>query len=102
MRAHRLALAAASAAEIGAATIVVARGDALAVALRYEVGDAAPVVVGRGEAEHAAHVVRSAQAASVPVVDDGALAARLSEIDVGAEIDEALYDDVADVLRDRA
>jgi type III secretion system FlhB-like substrate exporter len=74
-----------------------------AVALRYaEEDDEAPVVVSAGEGALGERIEREALASGVPVVRDRPLVEALSELQVGDEIPEALYDAVAAVLREVA
>lgn len=72
-----------------------------AVALRYdEAIDLAPVVVAGGDGALALMIERAAADYGIPVVRDVPLAAALSELQVGEEIPEALYEAVAIVLRE--
>jgi type III secretion system FlhB-like substrate exporter len=74
-----------------------------AVALRYaEDDDQAPVVVSAGDGSLAERIERAARDYGVPVVRDVPLADALSELRVGDEIPEALYDAVAAVLNELA
>jgi type III secretion protein U len=74
----------------------------LACALRYDEkeGDQAPVVVASGEGDLAARIVQAAHDYGVPVVRDVPLARALVELDVGDVIPEALYEAVAEILRE--
>ncbi len=69
-----------------------------AVALSYEKGNAAPVVVASGEGYLAEKIVKTAEEASVPVYKDVKLAKSLSNIDIGEEIPPELYAAVAEIL----
>lgn len=72
-----------------------------AVALRYdEAVDPAPVIVAGGDGALAAAIERAAHDYGIPVVHDVPLATALSELSVGDEIPEALYEAVAVVLRE--
>lgn len=74
-----------------------------AVALRYdEAVDPVPVVVAGGDGALAAAIERAAYDYGVPVVHDVPLATALSELSVGDEIPEALFEAVAVVLRELA
>lgn len=101
-RAHHEMLAAATVANVKTATVVVVNPTHLATALRYDEadGDAAPVVVASGEGDLAARIVAAARDYGVPVVRDVPLARALAELQVGDVIPEALYEAVAEVLRD--
>lgn len=73
-----------------------------AVALRYDQDDAAPVVVSYGEGDLANRIERAAMQCFVPVVRDAPVAAALAELNVGDAIPEALYEAVAEILRELA
>jgi flagellar biosynthesis protein len=68
-----------------------------AVALRYD-GSGAPRVTAKGEGLIAEEILRRAREHGIPLQEDTALAALLARIDLGAEIPEALYRAVAQVL----
>jgi type III secretion protein U len=101
-RAHHEMLAAAAVANVKNATVVVVNPTHLATALRYDEheGDAAPVVVANGEGDLAARIVAAAHDYGVPVVRDVPLARALAELQIGDAIPEALYETVAEILRD--
>lgn len=101
-RAHHEMLAQATVANVRKATVVVVNPTHLANALRYdvEVGDQAPVLVASGRGDLAAMMVRAAGQYSIPVLQDVPLAHVLIELPVGQEIPEALYEAVAEVLRE--
>ena len=101
-RAHKEMLEAATVGSVRNATVVVTNPVHLACALRYHVegGDEAPVVVASGDGELARGIVRAAHAYGVPVVEDVPLAHALKELAVGAKIPEALYEAVAEILRE--
>ena len=70
-----------------------------AVALRYDPdGTTAPVVAASGQGMVADEIIRRAREAGVPITEDPALAAVLSQLDVGAVIPPELYAVVAEVL----
>jgi flagellar biosynthesis protein len=74
-----------------------------AIALRYDDGeDLAPVVVSAGTGSLADQIERAALDFGVPVVRDVPLADALSQLRIGDEIPEALYDAVAAVLGELA
>ncbi len=105
-RAYHDMMAQATIASVRTATVVVVNPTHLACALRYEEkreggdGDAAPVVVASGEGELAQQILRAAEQWGIPVVRDVPLARALIELQVGDEIPEALYEAVAEILRD--
>ena len=70
-----------------------------AIAVRYDAtGDAAPRVVAKGSGLLADRIVELAREHGVHVHEDPDLVAVLSKIDVNAEIPEALYRAIAEVL----
>ncbi len=100
-RAHQEALAAATIASVRTATVVVVNPTHIACALRYAgEEDDAPVIVASGEGEIAARILRAAHEYGVPVVQNVPLARALRELAVGDQIPEALYEAVAEILRD--
>ncbi len=101
-RAHHEMLAAMAIANVKSASVVVVNLTHLACALRYDEkeGDAAPVVVASGEGDLAAQIIRAARDYGVPVVRDVPLARALVELQIGDAIPEALYETVAEILRD--
>ena len=87
-------------AEVRKADFVVVNPDHIAVALRYDRdGEAAPVVVARGERLLAERIKAVAREAGVPIFRDVTLARSLRELQVGAVIPAALYEAVAEILR---
>jgi len=101
-RAYHELLAQATVANVRTASVVVVNPTHLACALRYDEkeGDEAPVVVASGEGDLAQRIVRAAEAWGVPVVRDVPLARALVELQVGEVIPEALYEAVAEILRE--
>jgi flagellar biosynthesis protein FlhB len=85
--------------EVANADVVITNPDHYAVALRYEgARGGAPVVVAKG-ADHLAQRIKAlAQAAGVPTLEDVPLARALYRLEVEAEIPEALFDAVAEIL----
>jgi type III secretion protein U len=102
VRAYGELVAQATIAGVKNASVVVVNPTHLACALRYDDkgGDDAPVVVANGEGDLAARIVRAAEEAGVPVVRDVPLARALVELEVGDAIPEALYEAVAEILRE--
>jgi flagellar biosynthesis protein FlhB len=101
-RAYHELLAQATVANVRTASVVVVNPTHLACALRYEEreGDEAPVVVASGEGDLAQRIVRAAEQWGIPVVRDVPLARALAELEVGGAIPEALYEAVAEILRE--
>jgi flagellar biosynthesis protein FlhB len=101
-RAHHEMLASATVANVQKASVVIVNPVHIACALRYEEedGDEAPVVVASGHGDLAARIVSAARAYGVPVLQDIPLARALVELEVGSAIPEALYEAVAEILRE--
>ncbi|MFD1721194.1 EscU/YscU/HrcU family type III secretion system export apparatus switch protein [Amnibacterium endophyticum] len=86
-------------AAIGGADVVMLNPTHVAVALKYEPGKAAPRVIAKGAGEVAARIREKASEHRVPMVQDIPLARALYKAcDVGQEIPEELYTQVARVL----
>jgi flagellar biosynthetic protein FlhB len=86
--------------EVRKADFVVVNPDHIAVALRYDAnGDAAPVVVAKGERLVAERIKQIAREAGVPIFRDVTLARSLAELAEGGEIPAELYEAVAEILR---
>jgi flagellar biosynthesis protein FlhB len=99
-RAHEELVNSASLGAVKDATLLIVNPTHLAMALRYIDGqDEAPKLVGQGRGELAQRMIDAARAYGVPVVRDVPLARALSELEVGDEIPEALYEAVAEILR---
>lgn len=73
------------------------RDPLLAVALEYD-GNGAPRVTAKGIGEVAEAIVALAQGHDVPTTGDRHLARLLSQLDLGEEVPESLYQVVAEVL----
>jgi flagellar biosynthesis protein FlhB len=103
-RAHQEALAGSLLNAVKDATVVVVNPTHLATALHYVTGDAegAPRVVAQGQGELARSIIAAARAYGVPCVRDVPVARALAELEVGDEIPEALYEAVAEILRELA
>lgn len=101
-RAYQELLAQTTIANVKGASVVVVNPTHLACALRYDDkgGDEAPVVVASGEGDLAARIVRAAEEWGVPIVRDVPLARALVELEVGDAIPEALYEAIAEILRE--
>ena len=68
-----------------------------AVALRYDGGDGAPVVVASGMGYLAERMVEVAAESGVPVYEDNSLATMLSQLALGQEIPDALYQAIVEI-----
>ena len=68
-----------------------------AVALKYENGQAAPIVVATGMGYTAERIVDIASESGVPVYEDNSLATMLSQLELGVEIPEELYTAIVEI-----
>ena len=69
-----------------------------AVALKYdESNNVAPVVVATGVGYLAEKIIELASENNVPVFEDSSLSTILSQLDLGAEVPEELYQVVVDI-----
>ena len=68
-----------------------------AVALRYGADSAAPVIVASGMGNLAEKIVEVAAENGVPVYEDNSLATVLSQMELGKEIPEELYEAVVEI-----
>jgi flagellar biosynthetic protein FlhB len=85
--------------DIPTADVVVTNPTHYAVALRYESGSSAPVVVAKGMDHLAARIREIAEESGIPLVPDPPLARALHRnVEVGQEIPEDLFEAVATVL----
>lgn len=69
-----------------------------AAALSYKEGMNAPKVIAAGKGYVAENILEEGKRHDVPVYKDNKLATLLTELEVGEQIPEALYDVVAQVL----
>jgi flagellar biosynthesis protein FlhB len=101
-RAHQEVLTANSVAAVREATVLVVNPTHRATALHYDdtEDESAPRVVARGEGDLARRMIEAAQRYGVPVVRDVPLSQALSDLEVGDEIPEALYEAVAEILKE--
>ena len=100
-RAHQEAIAGSALNAVRKATVVIVNPTHLAVALSYEEEqDQAPRVVAQGQGDLARKMIEAARAYGVPCIRDVPVARALSELEVGDEIPEALYEAVAEILRE--
>lgn len=70
----------------------------LAIALHYEKGSGAPVVVAKGRGTIGEKIVEIARANDIPIEENEILAGALSKVELGEEIPPDLYKAVAEVL----
>ena len=68
-----------------------------AAALQYRPGDGAPVIVAPGMGHLAEKIVEVAGDNGVPVYEDSSLATVLSQMELGREIPEELYQAVVEI-----
>jgi flagellar biosynthetic protein FlhB len=81
------------------ATVVITNPTHYAVALRYEVNMAAPIVVAKGLDNLAAKIKEIAWQRDIPVMENRPLAqSRYRAVEVGDPIPSALYHAVAEIL----
>ncbi len=82
------------------ATVVITNPTHFAVALKYEIGMAAPIVVAKGVDFLAQRMKEAAKENDIPMVENKPLARTLYKIlEVGQEIPESLYKAVSEVIR---
>lgn len=99
-RAHQELMHQTLVAAVKEASVVVVNPTHLATALRYaEDTDAAPLVLAQGRGDLARQLIDAARAYGVPVIRDVPVARALSDLELGEEIPEALYEAVAEILR---
>ena len=97
---HREILSQSMAAAVRDADVVLANPTHIAVALKYERGEAdAPIITAKGADLMAAQIRQIAAESGVPVKRDIPLARALYEFDVEDEVPEELYEAVAVVLQ---
>ncbi|MDF3067200.1 MAG: Flagellar biosynthesis protein FlhB [Polyangiaceae bacterium] len=100
-RAHQEALAGSMIAAVKDAKVLIVNPTHLATALRYDADDDdAPTIVAHGEGDLAQRLIEAAHHYNVPVVRDVPIAHALRELALGEQIPEALYEAVAEVLRE--
>lgn len=69
-----------------------------AIALEYNLEDAAPVVIASGKGQLAERIIEKAKEAQVPLHRDDKLADTLSRLEIGDMIPPELYEVVAEIL----
>ena len=68
-----------------------------AVALQYEAGDSAPVIVASGMGYMAEKIVEVAADSGVPIYEDNSLATILTQLKLGQEVPEELYKAIVEI-----
>ena len=68
-----------------------------AVALQYEVGDGAPVIVASGMGYMAEKIVEVAADSGVPIYEDNSLATILTQLKLWQEIPQELYQAIVEI-----
>jgi len=82
------------------ATVILTNPEHYAVAIKYEVGMAAPIVVAKGVDFLALRIREVAKEREIPIVENKPLARTLFKlVEVGQEIPESLYKAVSEVIR---
>ena len=74
-----------------------ARNAKKAVALQYGPGDAAPVIVASGMGYLAEKIVETAADSGVPIYEDNSLSTILTQLQLGQEIPESLYQAIVEI-----
>lgn len=70
----------------------------IAVALKYDFGDGAPIVTAKGEGHVADKIIETAREHEIAIEENPILAEALSKIDLDTEIPVPLYKAVAEVI----
>ena len=68
-----------------------------AVALQYGVSDSAPVIVAAGMGHLAEKILDVAQENGVPIYEDNSLSTILTQLQLGQEIPESLYQAIVEI-----
>ena len=68
-----------------------------AVALQYGPGDSAPVIVASGMGYMAEKIVETAADCGVPIYEDNSLSTILTQLQLGQEIPESLYQAIVEI-----
>ncbi len=69
-----------------------------AVAIKYNPGEVAPSVIGKGKGEIAQNIIDRANEGNIAIYKDKQLVEELLNIDIGEHIPEELYEVVAKIL----
>ena len=85
--------------EIPNATVVVTNPTHIAVALKYEEGQSAPIVVAKGADNIAIKIKEKASENKIPIIENKPLARMIfSEVELNSEIPMEMYQAVAEIL----
>ncbi|WP_291635452.1 fused FliR family export protein/FlhB family type III secretion system protein [Clostridium sp.] len=85
--------------EVPDATVVITNPTHLAIAIKYEQGEAAPIVVAIGADNVAIKIKEIASINNVPIIENKPLARLIyKELDIGSEIPADMYQAVAEIL----
>ena len=68
-----------------------------AVALQYEAGNSAPMIVASGMGYMAEKIVEVASDSGVPIYEDNSLATILTQLKLGQEVPEELYKAIVEI-----
>ncbi len=68
-----------------------------AVALSYDGEDKAPVIVASGMGYLAEKIIETAERNGVPIYEDNSLATMLTQLELGSEIPEELYQSIIEI-----
>lgn len=72
--------------------------ERVAVALKYDFGDGAPVVTAKGKGHIADRIIETARESDIAIEENPVLAEALSKIELESEIPVPLYKAVAEVI----
>ena len=75
-----------------------ANPERIAVALKYDFGDGAPLVTAKGKGAIAEKIIATAAENNIPIEENPLLAETLSKVDLDTEIPVPLYKAVAEVI----
>jgi len=86
-------------ADVPTADVIITNPTHYAVAIKYESGSAAPIVVAKGKDNVAQTIKKIGRAHRVPIIENKPLARSLhSQVEIGQSIPESLFQAVAEVL----
>lgn len=72
--------------------------EKVAVALKYDFGDGAPIVTAKGKGAVAEKIIATAQEHDIAIEENPVLAETLAKVDLDTEIPVPLYKAVAEVI----